>query len=187
MNIQEVWQSQATEAPRISLDYVRQQSTTLERRARWRNAFEYGSGVLGVVVCLWVAWQQTSGRPLLLAGVIWGALWAVYYAIRWHQLASVAVRPEEAGVLDTLRFQRKLLERQRDARRGSWRWWGLPSLPSIALCIASAILEVEPVSWGTVLSIVAWVVVGGGVVIWVLEREARRFQREIDALDSLKQ
>lgn len=186
MNIQEVWQSQATEAPRISLDYVRQQATTLERRARWRNALEYGTGMFGCLLFLVCAWKAEPGQPILLAALICSALWAVFYMFRWHQLASVVARPEEAGVFDTLRYQRRHLERQRDARRGSWRWWGLTALPPYALFVASMILEVSPVPWAIVAFLGGWLVLGGGFFAWYFEHEARRFQREIDALDSLR-
>jgi hypothetical protein len=185
MNVQQVWQSQATEAPRISLAYVRHGVSALERRARWRNAFEYGMAVFAIVVFLLVAWQRASGRPIMLAAMICAALWSLFYMFRWHQLASVVVRPDEAGILDTLQYQRKHLERQRDARRGSWRWWGLPALPAVLLSIASLIFELNPVPWGSVVLITVWILVGGGIGAWYLEYEARRFQREIDALDSL--
>lgn len=185
MNVQQVWQSQATEAPRISLAFVRHGASALERRTRWRNALEYGTGVFAGGMAVLVAWQKTSGRPLLLAALICMAVWAVYYMIRWHQLASVVARPEEAGVLDTLRYQRKHLERQRDARRRAWRWLFLPVLPVFALFIASEIVEVNPVSWTKVASLVGWVIVGGGIGAWHSKCEERRFQREIDALDSL--
>ena len=42
MNVQQVWQAQATEAPRISLAYVRHRAGSVERRTRLRNALEYG-------------------------------------------------------------------------------------------------------------------------------------------------
>ncbi len=185
MNVQQVWQSQATEAPRISLDYVRHGATALERRARWRNALEYGTAVFGCGLFLLLAWFQASEQPIMVAALICSALWALWYMVRWHQLASVMARPEEAGVLDTLRYQRKHLERQRDARRGSWRWWGLTALPAYALFITSLIFETKPVPWIAVVLLVAWLIVGGGSFAWYLEYEARRFQREIDALDSL--
>jgi hypothetical protein len=104
---------------------------------------------------------------------------------RWHQLASAKPVPAEAGVLDTLRYQRQQLEQQRDLRRRSWRWWGLPLLPALALLLASMVLEHDPVPWGGIAFLVAWLFAGTAIGLWILESEARRFQREIDALDSL--
>ncbi len=62
-------------------------------------------------------------------------------------LAAAEPAPADAGVLDTLRYQRRQLERQRDLRRRSWRWWGLPMLPGMALMLASMIIEQDPVPW----------------------------------------
>ena len=38
----------------------------------------------------------------------------------------------QLGMLDALQFYRQQLERQRDARLDSWRWW-LPAIPGILL------------------------------------------------------
>jgi hypothetical protein len=58
-------------------------------------------------------------------------------------------------------------------------------LPAYALFIASLIIEMDPVPWIGVAFLVGWLLLGGGLFVWYLESEARRFQREIDALDSL--
>ena len=58
MNAQQVWQSQVTDAPRISLEYVRHQARNLESRTRLRNALEYGTGVLAFLMFGFGAWQE---------------------------------------------------------------------------------------------------------------------------------
>jgi hypothetical protein len=185
MNARQVWQSQALDAPRMSLAYVRHRASGLERRTQWRNALEYGVGVLVCAMCGFIAYQQFAARPLMSASMVLMALWSLYYVYRWHQLASAKPVPAEAGVLDTLRYQRQQLEQQRDLRRRSWRWWGLPLLPALALLLASMVLEHDPVPWGGIAFLVAWLFAGTAIGLWILESEARRFQREIDALDSL--
>jgi len=122
MNAQQVWQSQRSDAPRISLEYVRHQAHSLESRMRWRNAVEYGTGVLTFVLFGFSAWHN-GARPIMVAALAWLALWSLYYVYRWHREACAAETPADSGVLDTLRFQRRQLERQRDVRRRSWRWW----------------------------------------------------------------
>jgi hypothetical protein len=185
MNAQQVWQSQALDAPRMSLAYVRHRASGLERRTQWRNALEYGVGVLACAMCGVIAYQQFASRPIMTASLVMMALWSLYYVYRWHQLASSKPVPAEAGVLDTLRYQRQQLERQRDMRRRSWRWAGLPLLPGLALMLASLLLEHDPVPWGGIAFVIAWLFVGTAIAVWILESEANRFQREIDALDSL--
>jgi hypothetical protein len=104
---------------------------------------------------------------------------------RWHRAAAVAAAPENAGVLDSLRFQRQQLERQRDVRRQSWRWWSPGVLPGFVLFFASMIVGQDPVPWNEVAFAAMWVTLGVAVSIGFLEGEARRIQGEIDALDSL--
>ena len=185
MNAQQVWQSQSAEVPRISLAYVRHRASSHERHTRRRNALEYAVAVLTCGLAGFTAWQKVSGRPLMLAALGWLALWSLYYMYCWHREAASEATPADAGVLDTLRFQRRQLERQRDMRRRSWRWWGPPLLPGIALMLASLTIEVNPVSWNAIGLLIASLIVGTAIGVGVLELEARRFQREIDALDSL--
>ncbi|HET9474388.1 MAG TPA: hypothetical protein VFO82_10870 [Steroidobacteraceae bacterium] len=186
MNVQQVWQAQATEAPRISLAYVRHRAGSLERRTRWRNALEYSVGVMAIALFIFSgAREVVAQKPIMVAAHGCFVLWALYYLYSWRRLASVQVVPAEAGVLDTLQYQRRQFERQRDARRGSWRWWGLPMLPGFALLMTSLVLEHDPVPWHVIGLVTGWTIVGSAIAAWYLEYEARRFQREIDALDSL--
>ena len=82
MNAQEVWQSQVTDAPRISLEYVRHQARNLESRTRLRNALEYGTGVLAFLMFGFGAWQEWPARPIMVASLGWFALWCLYYMYR---------------------------------------------------------------------------------------------------------
>jgi hypothetical protein len=185
MNAQQVWQSQAVDAPRISLAYVRHRAGALERRTRWRNALEYGTGVLALGLFAFGVWQESGTRPLMSAAMGWFAVFCLYYMFRWHRRAAVAVAPADAGVLDTLRYQRRQLERQRDIRRRSWRWWGPGVVPGFVLFFTSMIAEQDPVPWNEVAFAVVWTMIGVGFSVSFLESEARRIQREIEALDSL--
>jgi hypothetical protein len=58
-------------------------------------------------------------------------------------------------------------------------------LPAFALFLASKIIEENPVPWNEIVFLGVWVVLGIAIAVGVLEAEVRRFQREIDALDSL--
>jgi hypothetical protein len=184
MNAQQVWQAQASDAPRISLAYVRHRAGMLERRTRWRNALEYGTGVVAFGLFVFSAWQEFIARPLMSAAMGWFALWCLYYMIRWHGFAAVAAAPEDAGVLDSLRYQRQQLERQRDVRRRSWRWWGPSVLPGFGLFFAAMVMD-NPIQWNELAFAVLWVTSGVALAIGFLETEARRLQREIEALNSL--
>jgi hypothetical protein len=186
MNAQRVWQSQVTDdAPRISLEYVRHQARGLESRTRLRNALEYGTGVLCFFLFGISAWQEWPERPIMVVSLCWFAVWSLYYIYRWHRSAAMQPAPGEDGVLDTLRYQRQQLGRQRDFRRQVWRWSTPTVLPAFALFLASKIIEENPVPWNEIVFLGVWVVLGIAIAVGVLEAEVRRFQREIDALDSL--
>jgi hypothetical protein len=187
MNPQQVWQAQPVEPPRISALYVRQREAALIRRVRWRNALEYGGCVLALGLAAWQAWDygHNQARPIMAAGLAWFALWYVYYVIRWHHRAGVPEAPAVGGVLDSLRYQRRQLERQRDVRRQSWRWWGPTVAPGFVLVLTSMVLELRPVPWGEILLFTLWVSLAIGLAMAFIGRERHRIQEEMDALDSL--
>jgi len=185
MTPQQIWQSQSAEAPRISLEYVRHNAMSLERRTRWRNAVEYGGSFFAFCFAGWTALKYFTAQPIMLAGLIGCLLYVLYYIVAWRRLAGAQPAPAESGVFDTLRYQRRQLERQRDARRNYLRRFGLPLVPGYVLIIASMVFEYVPARWDGVGYLVANLVVVGGLGVWVVEREARRLQRDIDALDSL--
>lgn len=185
MNTQQLWQAQALDAPRISLDFLRQQLDGLRRRTQRRNAFEYISGAAGILFMVWVGVPLLNGKPLMqLALVLWMAGVGLV-AFLWHRHNSSQQPPAELGVLDTLRFYRRQLERQRDARSGNWRWWLPPYIPGVAMTFVGLLTEYTPPSWLAIGLTAAWIGVGFSVAIVCFERSARRIQREIDALDAL--
>jgi hypothetical protein len=180
-----VWQSQAVDAPRISLEYVRHVASDFDRRRRLRAVPAY---VIWILTCGWfclIGKQFLHTKPLGLAGLVCFGLFALYCIYRMHRHVAAESSPADAGVLDTLRYQRRQLERQRDFRRGSWRWqfWGV--LPGYALTLASMYFENDPVPWVYMGFVVLVLILGLGLQAWSGERGARRSQREIDALDSL--
>jgi len=183
--LQQAWQRQALEAPRISLEYLRHRMGALRRRALLRNGFEYVTGVAGVTWVLWSQWDFIIARPMFTSGIFMWIAGVAYIMWQWHRRAGAQQPAAELGTLDALRFYRQELERQRDARRGNWRWW-LPALvPCLMAIFLSLFLEVRPIPWMPIGLLAAWVVVGVGLGIAGYERSARGYQQEIDALDSL--
>lgn len=185
MNAQQVWQAQAIDAPRISLAYVRHVASDFERRRRLRAGFGFVAMLGACGLHVYSAWHLMATKPLAAAasvGIVIGLLYCLY---RLYRHLTAESSPADAGVLDTLRFQRRQLERQRDWRRGSWRWTFAALLPGFALVLASLYLENDPVPWKS-LGLGALMFFGGiALALFEGERKARRSQREIDALDSL--
>ena len=183
--LQQAWQRQALDAPRISLEYLRHRTGRLRRQALLRNGFEYVLGFAGLALVVWRTWDFFITRPLsTTAVVLWIAGW-LYIMAQWHRRAGAPKAAAELGTLDALRFYRRELERQRDARRGNWRWWLPPLVPCLLLTFAALLTEVQPTPWN-VIGLLALGIVGSvslGVIGY--ERDARGFQEEIDALESM--
>jgi len=183
MNTQQLWQTQALDAPRISLAFVRQQSVGLRRWTRMRNAVNYVGFAVLTPFIVWRAWSMFSLMPLTSMALALYILIGVVMTVRWHKRAASQVQPAELGVLDALKFHRLQLERQRDVRLDRWRRW--PAIPGLILMFAAILIETTPTPWiGMGVALVLMTTIFSVAVV-VEERIARRIQQEIDALDSL--
>jgi uncharacterized membrane protein YfcA len=185
MSAQQVWQSQTVEAPRITLEYVRQGASSLERRIRWRNALEYLGGVVVSGLLGFKAWHVFPMKPLLATAAVWFGLSALYGLSRRRRYAAAEPSPADAGILDTLRYQRRQLERSRDWRRRAWAYVLLTMLPGFALALASGYFENDPVPWKRMGFGLLLLTVAVAQAVWRSKLAERTLQREIDALDSL--
>lgn len=185
MNARQVWQAQALDAPRVSLAYVRHVASDFERR-RWLRAAFGAAVVLGVCALhVFSAWTMYATKPVAATGSVCIVLGMLYVLYRLYRHLTMEANPADAGVLDTLRFQRRQLERQRDFRRGNWRWTFPALLPGWLLILASLYLENDPVPWRVLEYALLVFVVALVLAVVSGEWKARQSQREIDALDSL--
>jgi hypothetical protein len=185
MTPQDLWRSQEVDAPRITADYVRLRAIGIERGLRVRNAFEYLGGVAACGLFGSSAWHAYATRPLGAAAALCFLACALYGLLLRHRHLAAQSSPTEAGVLDTLRYQRRQFERQRQWLRGSARRVLMVLLPGSALALSSAWLEQDPVPW-TRMGLFAGLLCGLiAVSAWVARRRSAGLQREIEALDSL--
>lgn len=185
MNTQQLWQAQALDAPRISLAFVRHQSDALRLRTRMLNALNYIVGIPGITYLAWKCAKSFSVEPLLSAAT---ALWVaagLACLLLQRRLVASQQQPADFGVLDALKFHRRQLERQRDARRGALRWLPLMFVPGHIMLFASYFVEITPIPWKVIILAAVVIVFFTCIAIVMTERDARRIQKEIDALDSL--
>ena len=75
---------------------------------------------------------------------------SLYYMYRWHGIAS-AKQPAEAGVLDTLRYQRRQLERQRDAGAAAGAGGAAAVRPGALMLFVELFFEITPVPWKAII------------------------------------
>lgn len=185
MNAQQVWQAHSIDSPRMSLAYVRHVATDFERRRRQRAVLSgvimLGAGCINALV----SWQFLHSKPLAVTAAACIVLFVLYFVFRLYRHVSAESSPVDVGVLDTLRYQRRQLERQRDWRRSSWRWMVAGMLPFWGFSMASLYFEVDPISWRSIGFMVLVMLASFVGVARAGERGARQSQREIEVLDSL--
>ena len=183
--LRQLWQRQALDAPRINLVYLQHRMRALQRRTRLRNGCEYLGGIACMAWVAWSGWGFISPRPIMTLGIGLWILGMVFVMVQWHRRAALQESAAQLGTLDAMQFYRRQLERQRDARRGSWRWWLPPLAPSIIVLLVALCVEVTPTPWVAIAGLATWVVFAVSMGILGYERAAQGIQREIDALDSL--
>lgn len=130
-DVRDLWQSQPTESPRISLEDLRGKMHKFERRLFWRNIREYAGGVFVVAAFGFYEWRFPAlllrlGSGLTIAGTL-------YVMFQLHRRASARPAPVDLGLSTSIEFHRQALERQRDALRGVWSWYLLPLVPGLAV------------------------------------------------------
>ena len=105
-----------------------------------------------------------------------GILYSLYESSRRRIWWSLTLDDPWA---DGVRVYRQELERLRDLHRASWRIFLPASLPGAAIVLAWAVWERGRVDgWVVAVAAVVWIV----VMLRHEAQEARRFQRELDAL-----
>ena len=117
------------------------------------------------------------------ASLVCNVSFVIFLLYRLNRHVAAQASSSGAGVLDTLRFHRRQLERQRDYRRGVWRWAAVGLLPGLVLQVASLIRDSLPV-WQIAL-LVGVLAVAVALEYAIGKYRAGLSQREIDALDSL--
>jgi hypothetical protein len=175
------WQNQPAEGGRMSLEEIRTQADRFQKRMRRTYNREQ---VAAITVIFWMAAYVWWLKPVLFkvaAGLAIPATFLMLYQLR--KRASPRTLPQDLGLTSSVAFLRNELERQRDARRTTWKWYLSPFFPSVlTFTIGFYFLP----RGGLVLSSIvgAMFVVDFVVIAKLNERAARRLQRQIDELVS---
>ena len=185
MTTQEIWQGQVLAHPRISLEYARHLESRLAEQTRWRRL----RGILGMsaasVLMLVNALTQQQGLPLMQACFIYGSIAMLIELQRWVRQTPSKTAPAEAGVLDSLNFYRRELERLRDAPKSAFRFSTLLGVPVLFLFVGSLAFERGSVGLEQIVAmmIVTLVVAAISAAAWWQHKV--KFNREIAAVDLL--
>lgn len=180
---QQLWHAQALPPLDLSADELRRRTSALHSRVARRNRVEYLAGGLFVIpvyafyIWLFPFWLTKLGALLVVLGTL-----VVLQQLR-RRASSRALPPEALGQ-DWAAFHRAELLRQRDAVRSVWLWYIGPLVPGFWLFLWGRETELAGQGMEWVFSLTH----AGALLVLLLVlvfnwRAARRYQREINALD----
>ena len=185
MSPQQLWQTQLAGAPPVTLEDVRYRAAHLSKDSTsrvWRVMLL--AGVLSLQL-LWKLFHQFAELPILQVSMIYGYAVLWINLVYWFRRTKVEPMPSDAGVIGSLHFYKRELERQRDSGKGTFVCYVLLPLPAVVGLFASLILERDPVSWGAVSCLGVFLV----LMVWYISDSIRalrrRFQKEIDAVNRM--
>jgi hypothetical protein len=182
--IRDIWQNQAVEHNKMSVDEIRTKARDYQKRIRRRNLREYMGVAIVIAGFGWFAWQAPSlsarvGHLLIVAG-------ALYIAFQLHQAGSSKTVPADLGLMDGIAFHRAELQRQLRVYRQAWLWV-LTLVPGLTVLMAGATGAKPRVPlpggvYGPPLAILCgWFL----VILWLRKRNRKKageIQRQLDRL-----
>jgi len=168
----------------MSIDQIRVNAGSFQRKIQARNVREYVAAIAVVVFCSFEVWRAGD----LLVRIGFGLIIAGTFYMIWHLLSKGFWQPlpEDAGLSSCIEFQRRQLEQQRDLLSSVWRWYLGPMIPGMAVLLF-AFGRANPGHLKHPALVVvpeAMFFVAVAVVIAMLNGSAaRRLQRQIDELN----
>ena len=172
----------ARRAPRLSIDYLRNRALEHATETRTRSVFEYLLGGAAVVLGAWLATVVDGilfrvGVVVMLAGL----LYSLYDSWRNRLVWSVTL---EGSAADGQHFYKQELARLRDLHRRLWKVYLPASIPGAVVLLVWAFLERSELDGGRrviilTFAVTAWI----GAMLRHEAQEAKRYQRELDALE----
>jgi hypothetical protein len=184
-DVKNIWQNQSVEGTTMSLEEIKIKVGQLQNKMRLRNVI-VGPGLLFmVVICARFLFKTHNliegiGAALLIIG----AGYVGYQLLLIRKKPASVVRENEplAGAV----FYRTELERQRDFHRGLWLWSRVAVVIPGAVVLLIGLAIEHPERTHQIRLNAAAVVVLAVLQVARHLRLARKYQREIDALDAVK-
>ncbi|APE28394.1 hypothetical protein [Aurantiacibacter gangjinensis] len=183
------WQANAPESALPPIAELRRRADEFRRQIKWRNAIEYAAGALVAAGCIAIIALiplavMKAAAALLLAGIA-TVLWQL------HRRGAPLTPASDGGAVSVLEYQRRELVRQRDAIDNVLWWYLLPLVPGMLAFLAVPWLATPMADWQAP-PLADWPAFAFPIVVFVgvyaLNKwGARRLQREIDAIDALRE
>lgn len=189
-NVRLAWQSQTEKPLLFSPEQLERRAHRLETKVRLRNFGEYSAAVPIVIASSYFFIEFHT--LLLRMGAVLIATGVAYVIWQLVRHGSATTLPSEALFASSLDFLIRQLKRQRDLLRGIWSWYLLPLLPGLTVFLFG--LSKLPSSSGsgfalsesTILRMTVACVIGFALVGAINGAAARRLQREIEFLSSVR-
>lgn len=175
------WQSQRADAPSLSTEYLRHRALEQTKQSRGRSVTEYLLGCAAVMMCAWFAAAIDS--PLFRVGVLLMLAGILYSLYGWWRRRMMWLVNLEGVAADGLTFYKQELGRQRDLHRSLWRIYLPAGLPGAIVLTIWAFMDRPETDIGRTVALAF------AVAVWIIAtlrreaQEAKRYQRELDALE----
>jgi hypothetical protein len=151
MSPQQIWQSHALDAPRVTLEDVRRRTDDLAGNNRAKLMRLFILQLLLSAFLLFHTLPEQAGRPFMQTLLVLSIAGTWVWLVWWKRRMAPAPADAQASVLDSVRYYRAELTRQRDLHRKNWRYGLLinaVAMPFLALVYAYEAHE----SWPFILT-----------------------------------
>lgn len=178
----ELWQQQPVEGTRMSIDEIRKRATRFEKRLFWRNAREYISGGIAIVLFGYFMAQAHDALSRLAFGLLMaGMTYVLVYLYRKGGATSAATAATGRQCVD---FFVEELERHRDLTRNLW-WYLGPLAPGMVMLTVASLLHPRAPQSRWVIAVTDLVIVAlSYAIIRLNSRAARCLQKQIEEIRS---
>jgi hypothetical protein len=181
---QQLWQSQTTEHPTMTIAEIHQKARVFESRIRRRNLLEYVA--CAVVIAGFLPPLLHRGSWMMQAGAGLTIVATLFVGWQLHRRASARPTLESGDAL--LASYRQELIRQRDAVRSVAVWYLAPFVPGMVLMVLGRWFQSHvpgrPAAADHVIILLVGIIEAlVFALIWLLnQRAADRLQKRIDEL-----
>jgi hypothetical protein len=173
------WRSQGVDERSLSIEYLRNRAFEQTKQSRSRSVIEYFLGCAAAVMCLWFA--AVIDSVFFRVGVLVSLAGILYSLYEWWR-RKMTWLTLEGSASDGLTFYKQELVRLRDLHRGLWKIYLPAGVPGAVMLLTWLFLERPETDNGPKI------ILAFAVAIWIIvtlrheAREAKRYQRELDAL-----
>ncbi|MGD0737379.1 MAG: hypothetical protein ABR976_19795 [Terracidiphilus sp.] len=189
-NLRNLWQSQSQETFQMSPEQLRCKWKRLNRELLIRNRSVWIVCLFEIGVFAWIlgAFPQLFMKIASAFVILGMAFMTGQVALDQHRRRLSRIRAEASGNLSSLDFLRAELERQCNFHRGLWFWSRMALLmPAMLLWGIGAVALFpwpEKIAGWSIVCVTVFLI---PLAIQLNNKRSRTYQKQIDALDALRQ